>query len=83
MQISAKFGLALASALAACSTVSAAPGSASDTVTEVVMQGERLHPESITSDSQGTLYIGSNPGIVFRAQAGEAVAHRTPGTYTP
>lgn len=63
--------LAAILALTACSTM---PPSASNTVTEIVMQGERLHPESITSDAAGNLYVGSNPGIVFRALAGEAVA---------
>ncbi len=38
------------------------------------MQGERLFPESITSAADGTLYIGSNPGIVFRAAPGSATA---------
>ena len=38
------------------------------------MQGERLFPESIASDAAGTLYIGSNPGTVFRAVPGSAVA---------
>lgn len=42
--------------------------------TEVVMAGERLHPESIASDARGTLYIGSNPGTIFRVFAGEAEA---------
>lgn len=56
--------------LAACATL---PQPAAAT-TEVLMQGERLHPESITSDARGTLYIGSNPGTIFRAFAGDAVA---------
>lgn len=70
MRVSMQAGLLLAATLAACSTTPGTTGMAS----EIVMQGERLHPESITSDSQGTLYIGSNPGTVFRAQAGESMA---------
>lgn len=56
--------------LAACATVpeeSAGPP-------EIVLQGERLFPESITSDAAGNLYIGSNPGMIFRARAGDSVA---------
>jgi sugar lactone lactonase YvrE len=55
--------------LAACATVpdNAAPP-------EMLLQGERLFPESITSDAAGNLYIGSNPGMVFRARAGDSVA---------
>lgn len=41
---------------------------------QIRMEGERLFPESITSDSHGTLYIGSNPGTIFRASAGDDVA---------
>jgi len=59
--------------LTACATPDAASGE-SPLVNEVRMQGERLHPESITSDADGTLYIGSNPGTIFRALAGEEEA---------
>lgn len=38
------------------------------------MQGERLFPESITSTADGTLYIGSNPGTIFRALPGSDTA---------
>ena len=41
---------------------------------EITMAGDRLFPESITSDAAGNIYIGSNPGIVFRALRGSAVA---------
>ena len=37
---------------------------------ENTMEGERLFPESITSDAAGNIYVGSNPGIVFRALRG-------------
>ncbi|TIX50985.1 SMP-30/gluconolactonase/LRE family protein [Alteraurantiacibacter aquimixticola] len=37
---------------------------------EIVMEGERLFPESITSDAVGNIYIGSNPGMIFRTSAG-------------
>lgn len=51
----------------ACATVP-------DTPPEIVLPGERLFPESITSDAAGNIYIGSNPGTVFRARAGDAQA---------
>lgn len=41
---------------------------------EIVLHGARLFPESIASDAAGNLYIGSNPGVIFRAAAGDAVA---------
>lgn len=59
-------GLLLAPA-AACATVPDAPP-------DIVLPGERLFPESITSDAAGHIYIGSNPGAVFRARAGETMA---------
>jgi sugar lactone lactonase YvrE len=41
----------------------------------MVLEGERLFPESITSDAAGNIYVGSNPGRIFRARAGERVAY--------
>jgi len=38
------------------------------------MEGERLFPESITSDAAGNIYIGSNPGMIFRAEPGADTA---------
>ena len=58
--------------LAACA--GGAGAQASSTPPDIVMQGERLFPESITSTADGTLYIGSNPGVIFRAQPGSDVA---------
>lgn len=59
---------ALVLALPACSQQpeEAAPIS----VPAIVLEGERLFPESITSDAAGNIYIGSNPGMIFRTQAG-------------
>ena len=53
-----------------CATAQIAPAMP----TEITMQGERLFPESIASDAAGNIYIGSNPGIVFRALRGSAAA---------
>ena len=52
---------------AACATVPDAPP-------PIALPGERLFPESITSDAAGHIYIGSNPGTIFRARAGDSVA---------
>ena len=60
-------GLLLAPA-AACATVPDAPP-------QIVLPGERLFPESITSDAAGHIYIGSNPGTIYRARAGDSVAN--------
>ena len=52
-------------------------------VTEVVIPGVRVFPESITSTADGTLIIGSlGLGSVFRAAAGQATAQEwiKPGT---
>jgi sugar lactone lactonase YvrE len=46
------------------------PGTASD----IRIAGSRVFPESITSDSLGTLYVGSNGGTIYRALSGEAEA---------
>ena len=40
----------------------------------ITLPGERLFPESITSDAAGHIYIGSNPGTIWRARAGDTVA---------
>ena len=56
-------------ALAGCETMPA--GSSPPDIT---LQGERLFPESITSDAAGNLYIGSNPGMIFRAAPGSSTA---------
>lgn len=67
------FALAIAAgALAACAQE--AEISAEPPPPQIVMQGERLFPESITSDAAGNIYIGSNPGMIFRTQAGSQTA---------
>jgi len=40
----------------------------------ITIAGERLFPESITADAAGNIYVGSNPGTIFRAERGSAVA---------
>ena len=64
---------ALAGLVAACAGGSAGVA-AQATPPEITMQGQRLFPESITSDAAGNIYVGSNPGVIFRALPGAAVA---------
>jgi sugar lactone lactonase YvrE len=63
-------GCAGTGGLAGTGATSAAP----EVAREIVLPGERLFPESITSDAAGTIYVGSNPGTVFRAVPGASVA---------
>ena len=60
--------LALA-ALAGCETLPASPQAA-----DIRINGSRVHPESITSDAAGNLYVGSIGGTVYRAVARSATA---------
>lgn len=64
---------AMAGLVAACAGGSSGV-SAQAAPPEITMQGLRLFPESITSDAAGNIYLGSNPGIIFRAAPGEASA---------
>ena len=63
-------GSALAAVmLAACATATGAQQPA-----DIPIEGERVHPESITADAAGNLYVGSVPGTVYRVVAGSATA---------
>lgn len=42
---------------------------------EITIAGERLFPESIASDAAGNIYVGSNPGSIYRAMRGRQVAN--------
>ena len=53
----------------ACTTLPAASASA-----DIRINGSRVHPESVTSDAAGNIYVGSVPGIVYRAVAGSETA---------
>lgn len=41
---------------------------------DITIAGDRVHPESITSDAAGNLYVSSIPGTIYRALAGDTVA---------
>jgi sugar lactone lactonase YvrE len=65
--------MALAALVSACAGMPARV--AAQTVpAQMILQGDRLFPESLTSDTAGNIYIGSNPGVIFRAAAGDAAA---------
>jgi hypothetical protein len=58
-----------ATVLAGCaaqstSSTSPAPAAARG---DILIQGTGVHPESVTSDRQGSLYTGSVPGTIYRA----------------
>ncbi len=55
-------------ALAARIVAAAAP------LPDIVMDGSNLYPESMSSAADGSVYIGSMKGIVFRARPGSAKA---------
>ena len=41
---------------------------------DIRIDGTRVHPESITSDSAGNIYVSSIGGTIYRAEAGSDVA---------
>lgn len=61
------FAATAAAAGCASSPVSAPRG-------DILIDGQGVHPESVTSTPQGTLFTGSVPGIIYRAGPGETVA---------
>jgi len=64
--------LLLISAFVAC-----AGGARAETVTDIVIPGERVFPESLTSSADGRIYIGSlTEGVIYRADPGSPQAVR-------
>jgi len=55
--------------LAACATVTPASAPA-----DIRIAGERVFPESITSDAAGNIYVSSSAGLIYRAAAGAKTA---------
>lgn len=53
----------LAAAVAGCAT----PGGASASRGDILIDGTGVHPESVTSSKDGSLFTGSVPGIIYRA----------------
>jgi sugar lactone lactonase YvrE len=50
-----------------------APAHAADPA-DITINGSRVHPESITSDAAGNIYVGSIDGTIYRAPAGATSA---------
>lgn len=65
------FRIAVLGAVAAMSACASAPP---EEPQDIRIAGERVFPESITSDAAGNIYVGSLGGIIYRAAAGSAVA---------
>jgi hypothetical protein len=63
----------LASVLGAALSMVRAPAHAAP-LPDIVMDGTNLYPESMSSAADGSVYIGSMKGIVFRARPGSAKA---------
>jgi hypothetical protein len=55
--------------LAGSETVPEAPAAA-----DILINGSRVHPESITADAAGNIYVGSVGGTIYRALAGSTTA---------
>jgi sugar lactone lactonase YvrE len=49
-------------------------GSAAAAQSDIRINGTRVHPESITSDGAGNIYVPSTGGTIYRAPAGATVA---------
>lgn len=81
----AKWLAMAALALGGCVTVAAQqPGPAPQDIT---INGKDVFPESVTSDAEGNVYVGSSEGTIYRARPGSTVAEPWvrpggPGFYT-
>jgi sugar lactone lactonase YvrE len=70
------FGRAAALAamlLAGCATTDSGSGQVPQP-RDITINGSRVHPESIASDTRGTLYVGSVGGTIYRATEGSSTA---------
>lgn len=55
--------------LGACATATSSPVPA-----DIAIEGSRVHPESITSDRAGNIYVSSVGGTIYRATVGSKTA---------
>lgn len=62
-------GIMVAAVVAECASLPAASAPA-----DILIQGSRVHPESVTVDAAGNIYVGSIGGTVYRATAGSETA---------
>jgi len=64
-----------AAGIALCLALLARAGDAADPQPrDIAIAGSRVFPESLSADTLGTLYIGSNAGTIYRAMSGDAQA---------
>lgn len=49
-------------------------GTAAAAQSDITINGSRVHPESITSDAAGNIYVPSTGGTIYRAVAGSTTA---------
>jgi sugar lactone lactonase YvrE len=59
---------------AAVLTAGCASLPAASAPTDILIRGSRVHPESITADAAGNIYVGSLGGTVYRATSGSETA---------
>ena len=59
--------------VAGCASLPKSPGSPAPRG-DILIDGQGVHPESVTSTPQGALFTGSMNGIIYRAGPGETVA---------
>ena len=67
--------LILAAAVAATATTAASAAPRGD----IRIDDTHVYPESLSSTADGTVYVGSIKGIVFRAKPGQAMAEAGAG----
>jgi sugar lactone lactonase YvrE len=63
-----------AAALAATATTTAVGAAAAAPRSDIRIDDTHVYPESLSSTADGTVYVGSIKGIVFRAKPGQAMA---------
>jgi hypothetical protein len=63
--------VALAACIAGCASVPTSPAKPRG---DILIDGQGVHPESVTSTPQGALFTGSVTGIIYRAGPGDTVA---------
>lgn len=65
---------AAAALFAAVAMAACTPAIQAQQPADIPINGSRVHPESITSDAAGNIYVGSVPGTIYRAAAGATSA---------
>ena len=62
--------LSISGALASCTAAETPAEAEPEQVEQISINGLGVFPESIASDSAGNIYVGSNPGVIYRVPAG-------------